>query len=255
MFVIVQCLNNQKDLNTKKGTPIPDLIGAALKHGGVSITVTSVTDVLAFGVGAVTVSSDQYVCVVVIILSLQAMPGLQSFCVCTALGLASIYALQCGWFVAWLALDEERVRAAKNGCVPCVRHVERAGDQMDKEVVQKTVKQYVMTWYRALLSSTVYRVVIVLTSLCCLAFGVWGFTLIRYKFDPFLLLPSDSYLSRFISLTDEYYDPYRGWAAEVYTGGFNHTDLARIDTLVMQLEILKQQELYIKGKFAYQISP
>jgi len=30
-------------------------IGYALKHAGVSITVTSLTDILAFGVGAVTV--------------------------------------------------------------------------------------------------------------------------------------------------------------------------------------------------------
>jgi len=53
MFVIVQCLNNKKE--TDPLLPIPSLIGATLQHAGVSITVTSLTDVLAFGVGAVTV--------------------------------------------------------------------------------------------------------------------------------------------------------------------------------------------------------
>jgi hypothetical protein len=176
----------------------------------------------------------------------QAMPGLQSFCVCTALGLASIYLLQVGWFVAWLAVDEERIRAAKNGIAPCVRHKTWAEDESDQSE-HKTVVQWVVSWYRALLSCTAYRVVIVGTSLCCLAFGVWGFSLIRHKFDPFLLLPSDSYLSQFISVNDQYYDPYRGWTAEIYTGGINHTDLAKIDNLVTQLEILKQDKLYIQG--------
>ena len=56
MFVIVQCLVNQKTSHSGNLPPVPEMIGAALKHAGVSITVTSVTDVLAFGVGAVTVS-------------------------------------------------------------------------------------------------------------------------------------------------------------------------------------------------------
>ena len=96
------------------------------------------------------------------------MPGLQSFCVCTALGLASIYLLQVGWFVAWLAVDEERVRASKNGFVPGTR----TEDGPDQEARQGTITQSVIRWYRAMLSCTVYRVVIVLTSLCCLVSGV-----------------------------------------------------------------------------------
>jgi Niemann-Pick C1 protein len=45
----------QKDpLNA--GLSVADRMGIALKHAGVSVTVTSLTDVFAFGVGAVTVS-------------------------------------------------------------------------------------------------------------------------------------------------------------------------------------------------------
>ena len=44
-------------------------------------------------------------------LCLQQMPGLQSFCVCTAIALGSIYVLQLTWFTAWLVIDERR-RAA-----------------------------------------------------------------------------------------------------------------------------------------------
>lgn len=57
MFVIMQCWNNLfPDCLTKRSKiSIPDRMGMALKHAGVSITVTSLTDIAAFGVGASTV--------------------------------------------------------------------------------------------------------------------------------------------------------------------------------------------------------
>lgn len=54
MFVIMACWD---DLSiTQKQLPLHERIGLMLKHAGVSITVTSVTDVLAFIVGSSTVS-------------------------------------------------------------------------------------------------------------------------------------------------------------------------------------------------------
>ena len=58
MFVIVQCWTNMKRDTTNLGLSIADKMAIALKHAGVSVTVTSLTDVFAFGVGAVTVSSS-----------------------------------------------------------------------------------------------------------------------------------------------------------------------------------------------------
>ena len=50
MFVIIQCLNNVKR-TSHKDLGIPDLMSETMAHAGVSITVTSITDVVAFGVG------------------------------------------------------------------------------------------------------------------------------------------------------------------------------------------------------------
>merc|ERR1711944_346796 len=79
MFVITQCWNN---LSSKPGLSRERRLGLTLAHAGLSITVTSVTDIAAFGVGAATL-----------------MPGLQSFCVCTAVALAAIFLLSVTWFV------------------------------------------------------------------------------------------------------------------------------------------------------------
>ena len=78
MFVIVQSYQN---LGRGAGPPLglAERVALAARHAGVSITVTSLTDVFAFAVGAVT-----------------NMPGLQSFCVCTAIALAAIFLLQVG---------------------------------------------------------------------------------------------------------------------------------------------------------------
>lgn len=57
MFVIMACWD---DLSiTQKQLPLHERIGLMLKHAGVSITVTSVTDVLAFIVGSSTVSINK----------------------------------------------------------------------------------------------------------------------------------------------------------------------------------------------------
>ena len=60
MFVIMQSWNNaEAHSRLKPDSKILDLterFGVALRHAGVGITVTSITDVIAFAVGASTVS-------------------------------------------------------------------------------------------------------------------------------------------------------------------------------------------------------
>ena len=56
MFVIVQCLNNVKR-SSSEARSVSQIISETMRHAGVSITVTSVTDILAFGVGYFTVSN------------------------------------------------------------------------------------------------------------------------------------------------------------------------------------------------------
>ena len=54
MFVIVSSWENIKEKD--KNRPVYEKIGLTLKDAGVSITITSLTDILAFGIGATTVS-------------------------------------------------------------------------------------------------------------------------------------------------------------------------------------------------------
>ena len=54
MFVVLQCWETLAAADRQR--PLPERVGRALQHAGVSITVTSLTDFVAFGIGASTVS-------------------------------------------------------------------------------------------------------------------------------------------------------------------------------------------------------
>ena len=65
MFVIVGAWNNLTEEEQK--LPLEERMALALKHAGVSITVTSITDIVAFGIGGSTVSKMGFVGKVVIV--------------------------------------------------------------------------------------------------------------------------------------------------------------------------------------------
>ena len=56
MFVIMACWYNLHKDPTMAKRPLPERMGLTMEHAGVSVTVTSITDILAFGIGACTVS-------------------------------------------------------------------------------------------------------------------------------------------------------------------------------------------------------
>lgn len=62
MFVIVEAWKNLT--SEEQLLPLPQRVAVMMKHAGVSVTVTSVTDIVAFGIGASTVSwhhpTDRY---------------------------------------------------------------------------------------------------------------------------------------------------------------------------------------------------
>ncbi|XP_035696825.1 patched domain-containing protein 3-like [Branchiostoma floridae] len=105
MFVIVTAWNNlsqeERKLDRRQQAAL------ALKHAGVSITVTSMTDVVAFGVGASTV-----------------LPALQSFCIYAAVSVFLAFVYSCTLFFAVVCLDFQRWEGSRNAYCCCYKHAE-----------------------------------------------------------------------------------------------------------------------------------
>ena len=81
-----------------------------------------------------------------------------------------------------------------------------------------------------------------LITITLLVFGAWGCCKMKYLFDPALLHPSDSYMRA----QKEFY-PQSGWVADVYSGELSYEDLENIETLVAELENLKEDGKTLKG--------
>jgi predicted RND superfamily exporter protein len=97
MFVLIAALES-----TDKNLPIQERMGQAMGRAGVSITVTSLTDLFAFALG----SSSQ-------------LPALATFCVFAAIGITADFLLQISFFSAFMTLDSMRETKGKVDCCPC----------------------------------------------------------------------------------------------------------------------------------------
>ena len=207
----------------------------------------------------------------------QNIPGLQSFCVFASLGLASIFLLQTSWFLAWLTLDERRIREGRSGILPCCltynhprqpdicgkadskRPSNTISEVCQKEIEQNQVKpdqnisklklkmtsellkqsdcsQFRRGLVRGCYSSSVFRVLVLTLSSALLAGGLYGFTKMEYKFDPNVLVPSESYFSKFLERMNTDLPSSSGYRAQVFTGEINRTHLEQISLLHSQLE-------------------
>lgn len=72
-----QCYNNIMRAGEGGGLSPDKIIGLTMRRAGVAITVTSVTNVMVFAIGATTV-----------------LPALRSFCLYCAVGIAAVYIYQ-----------------------------------------------------------------------------------------------------------------------------------------------------------------
>ena len=117
MFVIVHAFDN---LSTpeKRLKSLAQNMGTTMKHAGVAITITSVTDLLAFAIGATTV-----------------LPALSGFCIYASLGIFFIYFYAITFFLAWFSIDQRRAEDKRDGCI-CLKKEESERVQPEVSFVQ-----------------------------------------------------------------------------------------------------------------------
>jgi hypothetical protein len=162
MFVIMQCWNCLTP--TERKLPFPARFGKTMERAGVAITVTSLTDVVAFGVGGVTV-----------------LPALRSFCLFAAVGILATYFFQCTFFLAWMAIDQRRIESRRNGCCPCFVH-EEAGSE--GACSQHSLMRVAFKGFGQLLVKPTTKVIVILATAALAALAVLGNLRLRQDFDP-----------------------------------------------------------------------
>ena len=106
------------------------------------------------------------------------------------------------------------------------------------KVTGSDMHQMKMGFLESCFSSIYFIITIILLSSTILSLGVYGLININYKFDPLILVPSDSYFTQFLDVNDEFFSPLRGYKANIYTGHFNVSHLESMDWLDKQLSEL-----------------
>ena len=212
MFVIVQSWDSLTE--KEKSGSLPDKFGKTLSHSGVAITITSLTDVLAFAIGGTTV-----------------LPALQSFCLYASVGIIAIYWFQCTFFVAWMSIDQRRMEQHRNGCCPCFKH----NNYSQNIVAKKSISKTIFVWYGNILLTTPSKIFVFIVTLIITGVAVAGNLLLEQKFDPTWFLPPGTYLANWVDMNRIYF-PFGGDRVTIWCHGVDYmNELDRLDYLAKKL--------------------
>lgn len=198
MFVIMQSLENVSKV--EKPMDLTERIGRALQQSGMSITVTSVTNIVAFAIGVTTV-----------------MPFLESFCMFATMGILFLYIFEITFFVSCLVYDERRLERLKDGC--CFRPTL---EWKPNECSQRNIQQLIFERFLGpFVTKIPTKIAILSLTAFLLGSNIWGLCQLEQNFDPTWYLNQDSYPILFNNKLKEHFPKY-GKRAGIYFGNVDY---------------------------------
>lgn len=179
-----------------------------------SITVTSFTNMVAFGIGMTTV-----------------MPFLKSFCMFAATGILFLYIYEITFFVSCLVYDERRLAAKKDGCCCRPRSNWRANECSKRNLQRTAFEKYVGPCLMRMPMKTM--ILLATTGLLCI--NVWAIFQLKQNFDPLVYLNQESYPIRFNNKLREHFPRYGKYVNIYLTGVDYYEDRQALSHLVDEL--------------------
>ncbi|KAL1497076.1 hypothetical protein ABEB36_008097 [Hypothenemus hampei] len=214
VLVIMTCWDELTEADQQ--LPLPKRVGLMLKHAGVSITITSFTDVIAFIIGASTI-----------------LPCLESFCIYAAIGVLSTFIFVITFFVACFVIDQTRVENCRNGIVPCIKHPTYKPSKWSQSKITSKVFHYI---YSNIVFSSLGKILVVLVTIVFAGFSIQSTLKLEQRFDTKWFLPEGTHLAEFNKIREHYF-PHVGWDAGLYMGALNYSaELQKIKLAVDKLE-------------------
>eukprot|EP00795_Rhopilema_esculentum_P017764 gene17764-9437_t len=193
MFIILDELD-RTDFNL----PTREIIAKVLGRVGGTVTMTTLTDLVAFAVSTT-----------------SAFPAIQYFCAFAAVGLTFSYLMIMTFFVAFLVFDIKRIKAGRWDIIPLLR---KADFKIDAEtgLIVSTKQQFsslvlvpmIMNMLGRILTHRVGKLLVILGSFGLLAAGIIGALSITETFNLRMLGKDGSQYIQFLDKEKEYFaDP------------------------------------------------
>eukprot|EP00095_Tigriopus_kingsejongensis_P010659 maker-scaffold627_size122700-snap-gene-0.37 protein:Tk10659 transcript:maker-scaffold627_size122700-snap-gene-0.37-mRNA-1 annotation:"hypothetical protein AaeL_AAEL001299" len=212
--------------------PIPKRLGQCYEDSAVSITITSLTDMLSFFVGIIT-----------------PFPSVKIFCLYTGVAVAFTYMYHIFFFGACLALAgiaEEQNRHALTcfKVLPKSQSLEKSkmyrlfcsgginrndpGNQDDMPTFD--MMEFFRGPFSRFLLNQYARAMIIVVYLCYLGVSIWGVSNVKEGLERKNLARFDSYSLEFYTLEDTYFRDYPYRVSVTFTGALNYSnELTRFD--------------------------
>ncbi len=186
--------------NTPSDAPIDERLSDSMGHSAVSITVTSLTNFIAFAVSAT-----------------SSLPALSSFGIYAAFCIIGLYVFQCLIFTACLVLDERRVRAKRADVFPCFKvkgnccEHERKDDgpadrAADWEIGDETrLGRFLRDVYAPMLQKKWVKASIIIFFATIAGLMAYGITLLDISNTEESFIPDGSYVLETRDVADAYF--------------------------------------------------
>lgn len=230
-FVIVNAFNRERagvKRSSEDNRTLAQRAARSLGRAGASITVTSATDLVAFAIS-----------------STSALPALASFCGYAAICIFFLWFFASTFFTGCLVLDERRQRDGRFECICCFPREPKALEDDDDNDATTTeeeeegyqegfLSKYFRQYHAPTILSPIGKVVVLLGFAGLFGFGLYGAINLPVEDTQRAFIPSDSYVTDWLSTTDEYF-PAAGIsvafvfenAADIYN---SREALAQLDT-------------------------
>ncbi|KAG7307929.1 hypothetical protein JYU34_006545 [Plutella xylostella] len=213
MFVMKACWEQLTPEEMKKSVPVK--VGLMLKHAGVSIVITSFTDIVALLIGAITI-----------------LPSLQSFCIYAAAGVFFIFCYTVTFYVAVFTLDLRRIESNRNGLLFCYKHKKPVKMSTKKSVLQGMFTAF----YRRVVFTTPFKTLVILFTIVMTGFSIEAIFRLEQRFDPKWFIPEGTYYGDYLQQYDHYY-PNEGHMAMVFLGDMKYKDeFPKLHDMVLELD-------------------
>lgn len=190
-FVIVNAFNRERKVPraSEDNEALAKRAARGLARAGASITVTSMTDIAAFGIS-----------------SSSSLPALASFCAYAAISIFFLWLFASTFFSATLVLDERRQRDNRRECLCCLTRKKPMDDEEDEKGFQEdSMSRYFRNYHAPAILSKIGKVIVLTIFAGLFGFGVWGALNLTVEDSERSFVPEDSYLNDYFKTADEYY--------------------------------------------------
>jgi len=175
---------------TNQEVETTERIRKTIQEVGVSITVTSVTSTLAFGLGC-----------------LSSIPAVFWLCLYAFPTIIFIYFYQLSFFVACIVLDERRIQSNRRDCCFCITVDPEQDEEIVEDEIQPAKENFIdsfMGHYAEFLLKPVVKVSVILSFIGLGIVCAFSASNLTQAFEFTEVMPSDSYVTDFFDALDLY---------------------------------------------------